>query len=140
MNEFFRFKRLVSGYISREYDRIKDLELFQASQEMEQSSGPAAYSERLNTPKESAPKVALTPEEKVELARKIFEVPTDATYEQIRKSYETLMAKSDPSQYDPKSANYTKALDIQRKLKSYFELLTQHFSNTEKRFKSLEID
>ncbi|MBS1721427.1 MAG: J domain-containing protein [Armatimonadetes bacterium] len=128
---------LLRGYVNREWDRIRDIDLDKAWQELheavpsksKQEAGPATEQEP--TPADVDPKV---------LARSVLGVHEDATFEDIKRAFDRLNKRSDPSNFPEGSDEASNAAKIQARINWAFRTLIEDTDETEKRFKSLEID
>ena len=139
MSEAKRAYNIVRGFVSREWDRIKEVERNLAEDELE---------EALKEPRPAkAPPVkhsvseALDHEvDRVGIARKMLGVTEKASFETIRKAFEKLNRRSDPKNFPGGSDEQIQAEQIQKRAYWAYNVLTEHFDAIEKRFKSLEIE
>ena len=125
---------LLRGYVSHEWDRIKDVERELAERELKEDLPPKSKAEAPATP---TPK---TPEDKKTYARRLLGVTEESSFEDIRKAFTRLCKRSDPANFPSGSAEAKKAADIQRQVNWAFNELTDDMDATERRFRSLELD
>jgi len=123
---------ILRAYIGREYERMTGQEEQEAWHELDVPVVPTA-------PKPSTPK-KLTPEEELQLARVILGVDETASFDEVRKAFERLSTRSDPSRFPEKSELRAQAELIHRRVTVAYSRLAEKFSSTEQRFRSLEID
>ncbi len=128
---------LLRGYINNEIDRLKDLELWDAMRELD---GPSREEMELATPSEPTPSVPATPLDKKTLARQILGVAEAADFGEIRKAFERLNKRSDPANFPANSPEQRRAADLQKRVTWAYLQLSEGVSDTEKRFRTLEID
>lgn len=129
---------LLRGYVNREYDRIRGVDLDNAERELDDSL--RGYVPTKETP--AAAPVAQPAEQiasREERARKILGVGPDATFEDIRKSFEKLNKRGDPSRFPLASEEREHAAAIQKSVQWAYAVLTVNVDTMEKRFRSLEI-
>lgn len=125
---------LLRGYVNREWDRIQGVEALDAWRELEDAPAPPS------TPAPGAPLSPDSPHDQAEAARRILGVSTTASYEEIRKSFERLSKRSEPSNFPPGTPERVAAEQIRKRVDAAYRLLTDQTPTTEKRFKSLEIE
>ncbi len=142
MSEAKRAYNMLRGYVNREWDRIKGLELAQAWQELDGRPGEAA--EPSNTSSETANGVTkiVIPEgtDIKDAARQILGVNKEASFDDIRRAFEKLNRRSQPDQFAAGTEEADHALQLQRRIQWAYAVLTAETSDSEKRFRSLEID
>lgn len=133
-----RAYNLLRAYVGREWDRIKSWERQNALEELEQTL-PGSKAE---TGEVSEKLVVYVPEGTTheEAARQILGVAKDAPFVEVRKTYERLSKRADPARFVEGSPEQRQANEIQRKIHWAYKILTEHTSDAEKRFGSLEID
>lgn len=143
-----RAYNILRGYVSTEWDRIKDLERELATKELRAIPAPAPSSpevplpEALSGPTEPVP-ITSTSAPKYDAkahARKLLGVPADCSFDDLRKAYTRLNKRSDPANFPAGSEEARKAADIQRNVNWAYNLLTATDDATERRFRSLELD
>lgn len=128
---------ILRGYIGREWERIQTVEESSARTELDQAmKTPGVASAPTTT---STPAAEVPTEDKQAYARRLLGVSASATFDEIRKQFERLNRRSDPSNFPPGSAEATQAADIQKRVHWAYSFLTEHMDTTEKRFRSLEI-
>lgn len=122
---------LLRSYLGREYERITGQERLQAHGELEELPRAPAPSQ------EATP----VPEETTEAeARRVLGVAEDADFGAIRKSFERLNRRSNPSQFPEGSQERAQAAEIHRRVNEAYRLLADGVPETKRRFKSLELD
>lgn len=125
-----RAYNILRGYINREWDRLSNMDLFKAEQELDEPL-PTTSSQPAATP---------NPEQTEARARSVLGVSADADYAEIRKAYESLFERSDPNRFSEGSMERAQATQIHAKVERAFRLLSKSADATEQRFRSLEID
>jgi len=86
---------LLRGYINREWDRIHGMERLDALQELDANASPRSTSSSpASTDVDSDPPVDLKAH-----ARQILGVSPSAEFEEIRRAFERLSRRSDPSNF-----------------------------------------
>jgi len=143
-----RAYNILRGYVSTEWDRIKDLERDLATKELHtRPTPPSSPTETPLPPTLSGPPLPApttsTPAPKYEPkahARKLLGVSEDCSFDDLRKAYTRLNKRSDPSNFPAGSEEARKAADIQKNVNWAYNLLTATDDSTEKRFRSLELD
>lgn len=133
MSEARRAYDLLRGYINREYDRIRGVDLESAERELNESLKSAM-------PPKSPPVPPLPQFSKEERARRILGVAPDAGFDEIRRAYERLNKRGDPARFAAASIERQHAAEIQKSVQWAYAVLTANVDAIEKRFKSLEID
>ena len=150
---------LVRGYVNREFDRISGLGQSPEEKELDDALGnptpasygsgptPTAEEQELNAPvgggyraQPGTTQSAMTPEEARAHACQILGVQTTAPFQEIRKAYETLNQRSDPTRFPEASQERIQAVTIQRRIQWAYKKLTENLDSTEMRFRTLEID
>jgi hypothetical protein len=124
---------LLRGYVSHEWDRIKDVERDLAERELREDLPPQQAKAATPTPPQA-------PEDKKTYARRLLGVTEESSFEDIRKAFTRLSKRSDPANFPVGSAEAKKASDIQRQVNWAFNELTDEMDATERRFRSLELD
>ncbi len=132
---------LLRGYVGREYDRLQSVSRISAEMELEQAmNDPALGANRAFTHTESKRVEPREPVDPKAHAARILGVTPSATFEEIRKCYETLNKRSDPTNFPEGSTERSQASEIQRRVQWAYQTLTENVDATEKRFRSLEIE
>lgn len=130
---------LLRGYVNREYDRIRGIDLAYAQNELDESlrSPEAPPLKAHANPPAMMGEPPLSREDR---ARRILGVGPCSTFDDIRRAYERLNKRGDPSRFPTGSAEREYATEIRKNVQWAYGVLTAHIDPTEKRFKSLEID
>lgn len=121
--------------VGREWERIQGLDRDDALQELDDSLDPASPTYTM-----PAKRPAVKPEDAKAYARQVLGVDDMAGFGEIRKAFEKLNKRSDPSRFAEGSSEARQASDIQKRVHWAYGLLTEGMDDTEKRFRSLEID
>ena len=142
MSEAKRAYNLLRGYVNREWDRIKSLELAKALEELDKPSlETPAVEEAKTAPHEEVTKIIIPEGMDVkEAARKILGVDEKASFDQIRHAFEKLNRRTQPGQFSEGSEEARSAIHLQRRVQWAYSILTVETSDAEKRFRSLEIE
>jgi hypothetical protein len=128
---------ILRGYVNREWERIQGVELSDAERELYESMDPATAAA---TPVPASAPVAHSTVLDAAKAREMLGVGPDATFAEIRMSFERITKRSDPANFPPGSAEAKQADEIHRRVHRAYAILTEGMDSTEKRFRSLEID
>ncbi|HWA82947.1 MAG TPA: J domain-containing protein [Fimbriimonadaceae bacterium] len=139
---------LLRGYVNREYDRIRGVDLDDAERELNDSmqgymppkkasSTPSPSSTSQPTPQVDPAQIAATREER---ARRILGVGPEATFDDIRRAFERLSKRGDPNRFPNNSVEREHAATIQKSVQWAYGVLTANIDSVEKRFRSLEIE
>jgi hypothetical protein len=138
MGEARRAYDLLRGYINREYDRIRGVDLDNAERELSDSLQGYMPPKKTESPMKDQPTEPALPRE--ERARRILGVSPTASFEEIRRSFERLNKRGDPSRFPAGSVEREHAGSIQKSVQWAYGVLTANMDVIEKRFRSLEID
>ena len=122
---------VLRGYVGREWERIQGLEEDIALAELNEDAKPKVKADAGLPP---IPEI-----DRAAHARTLLGVGPQAGFTDIRKAFERLNKRSDPSNFPAGSAEATQAAEIQKRVHWAFGVLTEGMDATEKRFKSLEI-
>lgn len=134
---------LLRAYVNHEVDRLRSSNAMDAWEELEQSLDPTKRMPSApsnSTPSPSDPYAQAPLEDQIRLSRVILGVSETATFDDIRKAYERLNRRSDPSLFPAGSVEQLEAKELNRKINIAYRKLTEALPTTEKRFRSLEID
>lgn len=126
---------VLRGYVNQEWERIRGVDDKDAAAELRESANLASIRiERSVTVEQT------TIADPQEWARRILGVSATADFAEIRKAFERLNSRSDPSKFPAGSHEARQASDIQHRVQQAYAILTEGIDSTEKRFKSLEIE
>src|SRR6185436_14819678 len=113
MGEARRAYDLLRGYVNREYDRIRGVDLDNAERELNDSLQGYTPS-RTPTPSSQTPAESTEPPmSREDRARRILGVNPGATFDDIRRSFERLNKRGDPSRFPAGSTEREHAAAIQ---------------------------
>ncbi len=127
---------LLRGYVNQEWERIRSVDESPEERELRESlEGTSIRVERTTVVQETYVQVDPT-----EWARKVLGVTAVADFAEIKKAFDRLYSRSDPSKFPAGSSEATQASEIQGRVQKAYAILTDSMDPTEKRFKSLEID
>lgn len=129
-----RAYNLLRSYVGHEWERIKGVEQRSAEQELKEAIDSPS------PPKAKTEQKAAAPYDEKAHAREILGVSQDANYAAIRKAFERLSKRSNPSNFPEGSIESRKAEEIHKKVHWAFSILADGVDVTERRFRSLEID
>ena len=133
MSDAKRAYDVLRGYVNREFDRLRGIDLWEAERELD---APAR-----RTPSSEEPQIAAAvPEDQDALARRVLGVPEKADYEEIHKAYEHLRKRCEPTNFPAGSLEQAHAAELARKIEAAYQRLTDAVPLTEKRFRTLEIE
>jgi len=127
---------LLRGYVNQEWERIRGVDDKDAQSELEQAMVTAKL--RSDRAQNTEPEPVI--EDPQAWARRILGVTPTADFSEIRKSFEKLNSRSDPSKFPVGTSEARQASDIQNRVQKAYAILADGVDTTEKRFKSLEID
>ncbi|MBZ0213105.1 MAG: hypothetical protein K8H99_04830 [Nitrospirae bacterium] len=148
-----RFYDLARAHVNSEWDRLKDLDIFDkindglhrsdAQAELNASTQPGAEAgsvafERIEYQVEK--RVVTDPEEKRQIARSVLGVGAEAQYEEIREAFERLSRRANPSNFPENTSERKHAQELHRRVHLAYQTLTENMDSTERRFKNLELD
>ena len=126
---------ILRGYIGREWDRINSVERDTAYEELHKDEVVVTRSSTTVT--HTVESVPVDPKEH---ARELLGVGPEAPFNEIRKAFQRLNKRADPSNFPEGSDEATVAAKIQQKVQWAYTTLTEDMDTTEKRFRSLEIE
>lgn len=127
---------ILRGYVNREWDRLTGPERDQAQTELDAAMA-APRPRSASQPDQPDP---MAPIRRAERARAVLGVQADASFAQIRKTFDRLNKRSDPNNFAPGSVEAVKAAEIQKQIHWAFGVLSEGVDPIAKRFGSLEID
>lgn len=130
---------ILRGWVSHEWDRIREIEHDLAADELRQS---------MDQPAPRATQVEVRTEEQVKAAHedarahacRLLGVGEKATFEEIRRAFDKLNKRSAPERFPVNSPERTQAAEIQKRIHWAYQMLTESLGTTEKRFRSLELE
>lgn len=130
---------LLRGYVNREWERIQGVERDYAEQELRDVTiGSSARPADAGPTTPEAARHEATGDTRAH-ARQVLGVGPEASYADIRREFERLNKRSDPTKFPVGSAEATQAADIQRRVQWAYGVLSEDVDPTERRFRSLEI-
>lgn len=130
---------IMRGYVNQEWDRIRGVDYENADQELENALRNPVNRKTSDDRYEVTTR-ELSDVERPSYARKLLGVKEDATFAQIRKKFEQLNERADPNKFPSGSVEREQAILIQRRIAWAYQILTEKLDETEKRFRSLEIE
>jgi hypothetical protein len=126
---------LLRGYVSHGWDQLSGDEEKSANEELRNAiESPAPYQPSSTIHSQSEPPITL------EQARRLFDVPPNATSQQITEVYDTLRATADLSKFQEGSDAWQRARQVGRRLDSARNILMDNIGPTVRRFERLEIE
>jgi hypothetical protein len=126
---------MLRGYVNHHMDRIRDVDVSSAWDELNEAiSGPKEVSE---TPE---PVPVQAPVDQKTLARRILGVNEDAVFEDVRKAYERLRKRSDPTNFPEGTEERKTAQELHQRIETAYRILSADVPAIDKRFKNLEIE
>jgi len=150
VSEIRRAYDLLRGYVNSEWDRIKGIEWDDAWKELnaatrtpdardlaesELSAVDSVSEQPRPTPREVPTEVDLKAQ-----ARQILGVGPSDDFETVRKAFEKLNRRTQPDNFPAGSEEAKSASALRARVQWAYTVLTAEMSQSEKRFKSLEID
>jgi hypothetical protein len=138
VNEGRRAYDLLRGYVNREWDRLQGLD--PAQRELEEALDPT-YKSQVPHERENVSEYepVFVGDEK-DQARRVLGVGVNDDFNTIRQAFEKLNRRSTPSNFPEGSIEAVHAAEIQKRVNWAYAVLSQDIDETEKRFRSLEID
>ncbi len=131
---------LLRGYVNREWDRIQGVEQEHAEWELDEATrGTRPREEFAPVPDYAAPAKAEPTADNHAYARRLLGVEPTATFADVRREFERLNKRSDPTKFPPNSPEAKQAAEIQRRVQWAYAVLSEDADPTERRFRSLEI-
>jgi len=135
MSDAGRFYNILRSYVGREWERVRDLDLLAARDELEKSTGKPDSSSTTEVAKEPLSEVELESQ-----ARKVLGVEPDADFPTIRRQFDRLNDRSKPDKFPEGTPEQEVARQLNARVNWAYNYLTRHVSDTSRRFGSLEID
>lgn len=139
MNEGRRAYDLLRGYVNREWDRLQSLGMDPAEAELEAALDPT-IGQIPNERENAAPYSPQPVGDEKDQARRILGVRANDDFTTVRQAFEKLNRRSTPSNFPEGSTEAIHAAQIQKQVNWAYAVLSQDIDETEKRFRSLEID
>ena len=127
---------VLRGYVNQEWERIRGVDDKDAITELDEAGTVSSI--RIERSVTVEQQIYTTDPQ--DWARRILGVTANADFSEIRKSFEKLNTRADPSKFQAGSPEAKQASDIQRRVQQAYAILAEGVDTTEKRFKSLEID
>lgn len=144
MNEAKRAYNLLRGYVNREWERVKGLDLLKALEELDGPTAEPPVEEPGTEAKPNEPRTTriMIPEgmDHKTAARQILAVDETASFDQIRRAFEKMNKRSQPGQFPEGSSEAQQAADLQRRAQWAYAVLTEETPENERRFRLLEIE
>lgn len=127
----------MRGHLNQIGDRIRDLDVLDAYDELNAAVNPTAPTEPAVTVTQ---RTVTDPAEKRKIAFGILGIQEGATYQETREAFERLSRRSNPSNFPENSPERNQAVEIHRKVHWAYGVLTEEVDPTEKRFRNLELE
>lgn len=134
-SEVRRAYDLLRGYVGREWDRIKDIEWAEAAKELLVPAGEPAQAEPATDTPAPTP-----PTDYKAVARQVLGVKPEDDFATVRKAFERLNGRTNPSLFPAGSDEAAQAAKLREKVTWAYQFLTAGMDDTQKRFGSLEIE
>lgn len=129
---------LLRGYVGREYERLAGVERISAEQEIEETMRTTkGFTHTESVAQVQSP---IEPVDQKAHAARILGVSVQASFEEVRTTFDRLSKRSNPTNFPEGSAERQQAAVIQRRVYWAFHILSEDVDATEKRFRSLEIE
>ena len=130
---------ILRGWVSHEWDRIREIERDAAVDELRES---------MDQPTTRSTQVEVRTEEQLKAAKedarahacRLLGVGDRATFEEIRRAFDKLNKRSAPERFPVNSSERNQAAEIQKRIHWAYQILTESLGTTEKRFRSLELE
>lgn len=131
-----RAYNIARGVLGREWDRVEAVFQGSAEAELNQAMNDPSYSVQARPTPPPIPRQApLTPE----LARKVLGVSDQATFAEIRNTYQKLLVEIDPEKFPSDLALRSRASQMRETLKAAYLVLMEGQDETDVRFGSLDL-
>ena len=129
---------ILRGWVSHEWDRIREIEHDLAEDELREAlDRPAPRTARQDSSGDEIVKLAR--EDAETHARRLLGVSEKASFEEVRKAFDRLNKRSAPDRFPANSPERTQAAEIQKRIHWAYQTLTDSLGAIEKRFRSLEL-
>ncbi|MGV3616424.1 MAG: hypothetical protein ACO1SV_13930 [Fimbriimonas sp.] len=131
---------ILRGYVNHEWERIQGVQMSDAERELYESLEPGAMATSEKATETASAPASYSGTLDPSKAREILGVGPEASFADIRASFDRITKRSDPANFPPGSAEAKQAEEIHRRVHRAYAILTEGMDSTEKRFRSLEID
>jgi hypothetical protein len=128
---------LLRGYINREFERIRDVDRISAEDELNHSLDGPRVPRQTRSDDIEFETITISDEQK---ARQILGVGPESSYDDVKKAFDRLSQRSDPSNFPAGSPEARQAEQIRSRVHRAYRILSDRFDSTERRFRGLEID
>ena len=130
---------LLRSYVNQQWDRVQDSDAWQAVQELDSPArGTPTSATEAGTPRPAIPNIPTQDPEA--LAASILGVPAKAPFSEVHRAFERLNKRADPARFEAGSQEQIRAAELQKRVNWAYQQLSQGVSESEKRFRSLEIE
>jgi hypothetical protein len=130
---------ILRGWVSHEWDRIREIEHDLAEDELRESMDKP-YPTHIPNESKTEEQVKAAKADARAHACNLLGVDEKASFEDIRKAFDRLNKRSDPARYPANSPERTQAAEIQKRIHWAYQVLTDSLNNIQKRFRSLELE
>lgn len=128
---------ILRGWVSHEWDRIREVERDLAQNELQDAMDKPAP---IRPPQPGPELAAVSPEDARKHAEDLLGVKHGADFEEIRKAFDRLNQRSDPARFPANSSEREQAASIQKRIHWAYQILTDSIDSIDKRFRSLELE
>lgn len=132
---------ILRAQVNHHWDRMTSGEYADEWMELEApAQRPATPPATPKTPEEAAAQAEKEEMDQRKIAAKVLGVKPDADYDTVRKEYERLARRADPTKFTEGSEEHQRASLLRQQIEVAYRLLVADVPVIEKRFKNLEID